>query len=65
MSKNTKKSNIRERKRNCNCGADDVHTGCTSICGRPHDFIDEERCAESFTEIWGEWSSCQNSIRQV
>ena len=54
---------VKERKRQCFCGADGVTNGCDTWCGRPHQFGDEEYCEEEVTFDWAQWSTCVNSRR--
>ena len=56
---------VKERRRQCFCGADGVTSGCDTWCGQPHMFIDEAFCDQSYEEIWAEWEACDGSFRKV
>ena len=49
---------VKERQRTCYCGKDGVERGCDSWCGQPHNYIDEERCSESYEEKWDNMGPC-------
>ena len=71
---------VKERTRQCFCGMDNkldgnfkplskankTYSGCDTWCGRPHDFIDEQRCNEELIlSEWSQWSACLGSQRKV
>ena len=46
--------------------ANKTYSGCDTWCGRPHDFIDEQRCNEELIlSEWSQWSACLGSQRKV
>ena len=56
---------VKERRRQCYCGKDNVLSGCDTWCGRPHDFTDEKYCDESVTFEWAEWGKCGGNGRKT
>ena len=49
---------VKERQRTCYCGQDGVERVCDFWCGQPHNYIDEQKCTESYEEKWEKLGPC-------